>query len=88
MQLAQNLVEHSESPGTKAYSFPEARQLFTHFTDLKISTPFIHGDLLASDVGQQHRVIALNLAKALWPRWFILCFMPNAELCMLIEARK
>ncbi len=81
-------AEHLESPGTKAYSYTEARQLFAQFTDVKISTPLAHGDLLESDVGQRHRGIALTLAKALWPRWFIRRFMPGAGLFMLIEARK
>jgi SAM-dependent methyltransferase len=81
-------AEHLESPGTKAYSYAEARQLFSLFSDLKISTPIAHGDLLESDVGQRHRGFALSLAKALWPRWFIRRFMPNAGLFMLIDARK
>ena len=81
-------AEHLESPGTKAYSIAEARQLFAQFTDVKISTPLTHGDLLESDVGQRHRGFALALAKALWPRWFIRRFLPGAGLFMLIEARK
>jgi SAM-dependent methyltransferase len=81
-------AEHLESPGTKAYSYAEARLLFTQFTDVKITTPLAHGDLLESDVGQRHRGITLTLAKALWPRWFIRRFMPGAGLFMLIEARK
>ncbi len=81
-------AEHLESPGTKAYSYAEARQLFAQFTDVKIATPLAHGDLLESNVGQRHRGITLTLAKALWPRWFIRRFMPSAGLFMLIEARK
>ena len=81
-------AEHLESPGTKAYSIAEARQLFAQFTDVKISTPLGHGDLLESDVGQRHRGIALTLAKAFWPRWFIRRFLPGAGLFMLIEVRK
>lgn len=81
-------AEHLESPGTKAYSYTEARQLFAQFTDVKISTPLTHGDLLESDIGQRHRGLSLTLAKALWPRWFIRRFLPKAGLFMLIEARK
>lgn len=81
-------AEHLESPGTKAYSYAEARQLFAQFTEVKISTPLAHGDLLESDVGQRHRGIVLTLAKALWPRWFIRRYMRGAGLFMLIEARK
>lgn len=81
-------ADHLESPGTKAYSYSEAKQLFTNFTDLKISTPLTHGDLLESDVGQRHRGIVLTLAKALWPRWFIRRFLPRAGLFILIEATR
>ena len=80
--------KHLESPGTKAYSYTEARQLFAQFTDVKISTPLTHGDLLESDVGQRHRGVALTLARAFWPRWFIRRFLPGSGLFMLIEARK
>lgn len=81
-------AHHLESPGTKAYSYAEARQLFSQFTDVKISTPLTHGDLLESDVGQRHRGIALTTAKVLWPRWFIRRFLPSVGLFMLIKARK
>jgi hypothetical protein len=81
-------AEHLESPGTKAYSIAEARQLFEDFVDVRISTPLGHGDLLDSDVGQRHRGLALTLAKKLWPRWFIRRFLPSAGLGMMIEARK
>lgn len=86
--LSSIYAEHLESPGTKAYSYTEARQLFAQFTDVKISTPLTHGDLLKSDVGQRHRGFILTLARALWPRWFIRRFLPAAGLFMLIEARK
>jgi SAM-dependent methyltransferase len=86
--LSSIYAEHLESAGTKAYSYAEAHQLFAHFTDVKISTPLTHGDLLESDVGQRHRGIALSLAKALWPRRFIRRFMRSAGLFMLIEARR
>lgn len=79
---------HLESPGTKAYSYREAYGLMHKFSEVKISTPLSHGDLLESDVGQRHRGLALSLAKKLWSRWFIRQFLPNARLFMLIEARK
>jgi ubiquinone/menaquinone biosynthesis C-methylase UbiE len=81
-------AEHLESPGTKAYSYSEARQLFGEFREVKISTSLTHGDLLESDVGQRHRGIVLTIAKALWPRSFIRRFMPGTGLFMLIEASK
>jgi len=77
-----------ESPGTKAYSYCEARQMFSQFVDVNICTPLTHGDLLESDVGQRHRGIVLTIAKALWPRWFIRRFLPSSGLFMLIKVRK
>lgn len=79
---------HLESPGTKAFSYAEVRQLFTKFSHVSISTPLGHGDLVESDVGQRHRGLVLTLAKQLWPRWLIRRVMPNAGLGMLIEACK
>jgi SAM-dependent methyltransferase len=79
-----------ESPGTKAYSIPEARDLFLKigFVDINISTLLGHGDLLESDVGQRHRGLALSIIRFIWPRWFFRLFMPNFGLFMLIEAKK
>jgi len=80
--------KYLESAGTKAYSIAEARLLFSAFTDVTITTPLGHGDLLESNVGQRHRGLLLTLVKKLWPRWFIRRFMPNSGLGMLIEVRK
>ena len=78
-------AKHLESPGTKAYSYAEARRLFSKFSDVSISTPLGHGDLLESNVGQQHRGLTLSLAKRLWPRWFIRRFLPRAGLFMALR---
>lgn len=77
-----------ESPGTKAYSVEEAKEMLKAFRTVVIKTPLTHGDLLESDVGQRHRGLMLKLARLFWPRWFINLVLPNAGLFMLIEARK
>jgi len=77
-----------ESPGTKAYSVEEAKDMLRAFRTVVIKTPLTHGDLLESDVGQRHRGLMLKLARLVWPRWFINLALPNAGLFMLIEARK
>jgi SAM-dependent methyltransferase len=79
---------HLESPGTKAYSFDEARRLFDAFAEVSIRTVLTHGDLLESDAGQRHQGLMLFIARKFWPRWFIRRFIPGAGLFMLIEARK
>lgn len=79
---------HLESPGTKAYSVREARQLFSQFSEVKIRTVLTHGDLLESGAGQRHQGRLLNLARKIWPRELIRRLFPRAGLFMLIEARK
>lgn len=81
-------ANHLESPGTKAYSISEAKNLFRNFKSVKILTPLGHADLLESDVGQRHRGQILRLAKKIWPRWFIQKVFPWGGLMMLIEAKK
>ena len=80
--------KYLESPGTKAYSIDEAKQLFSKFKDVDIKIVLTHADFLTSQVGQQHRGLILSLAKLLLPRWLIRKFMPNHGLFMLITATK
>jgi ubiquinone/menaquinone biosynthesis C-methylase UbiE len=81
-------AKHLESPGTKAYSINEAKQLFSAFDDINIHTHLTHGDLLSSNVGQKHRGMMLTLAKKIWPRWFFKSFFKRSGLFMMIEATK
>jgi ubiquinone/menaquinone biosynthesis C-methylase UbiE len=88
VSLREIYSQHLESPGTKAFSVTEARQLFSDFTNVKIETPLGHADLMESNVGQRHRGIVLKTAKKLWTRRFIRRFFPSSGIFMLIEARK
>jgi SAM-dependent methyltransferase len=88
LTLSEIYSRYLESPGTKAYSVPEARQLCAAFSDVRIRTVLTHGDLLESDAGQRHQGALLNLARALWPRALIRRLLPSNGLFMLIEARK
>ena len=81
-------ANHLESPGTKAYSYTQARELFCKFSHVSISSPLTHGDLLESDVGQKHRGGFLRIAKLFWPRWLIKRVLPNAGLFMMVKLRK
>lgn len=86
--LTEIYSRYLESPGTKAYSYAEARALFAMFETVDITTVLTHGDLLESEAGQRHRGTALNLARAFWPRPLIRTFLPRSGLFMLIKARK
>ena len=80
--------DHLESPGTKAYSYKEAKVLFSKFEILSIDSPLTHADLLNSEVGQNHRGSYLSLAKKIWPRWFFKLFMKNFGLFLCVTLIK
>ena len=86
--LARIYSNYLESPGTKAYSVAEAREMFKSFGLLDISLQLTHGDLLESEAGQRHRGIALKVARWIWPRWFIRRCLKNHGLYMLIRGQK
>lgn len=88
MSLAKIYSRYLESPGTKAYSVAQARQLFAAFSEVRIRTVLTHGDLLASGAGQRHQGVLLSLARKCWPRAVLKSICPGLGLFMLIEARK
>lgn len=81
-------ADHLESPGTKAYSLSQARDLFAGATELRARTVLTHGDLLESAAGQRHRGPLLALARRVWPRRLIRLLLPGAGLFLLIEGRR
>lgn len=81
-------ARHLESPGTKAYSVAEAKDLFGAYDDVDIRIQLNYGDLLQSEVGRRHRGPLLKIAKALWPRPLLRLFCKNHGLYLLINARK
>jgi SAM-dependent methyltransferase len=88
LSLTDVYARYLESPGTKAYSVAEARQLFASFGQVQIRTVLTHGDLLESGAGQRHRGPLLSLARVVWPRSLLRRWLPGAGLFMLIKARK
>lgn len=86
--LADVCAEHLHSPRTKADTVAQAQQLFKRFTRVEIETVPTHGELLTSDAGQRHRGMLLNIAKAIWRRWFIRTFLPRHGLFLLAPATK
>jgi ubiquinone/menaquinone biosynthesis C-methylase UbiE len=81
-------ANYLESPGTKAYSEAEARNLFQQFENVSIKIQMSHGDLLTSKAGQRHEGVLLNIARLIWPRWLLMRFFGRTGLFMLIEATK
>lgn len=86
--LADIYANHLESPGTKAYSVEEAREMFSAFASVEMTTQLSFGDLLLGEVGQRHRGALLSAARALWPRPLIRSLLGGYGLYLLIEVRK
>jgi ubiquinone/menaquinone biosynthesis C-methylase UbiE len=86
--LSQIYSQYLESPGTKAYSIAEARELFEKFRDVEITTVLTHGDLLTSSAGQRHQGPLLSVARLVWPGWLIRTFFPKYGLFILITVIK
>jgi ubiquinone/menaquinone biosynthesis C-methylase UbiE len=80
--------KYLESPGTKAYSVRQARELFRDFRDVKTRIELTHGDLLSSAAGQRHQGVLLSLARRVWPRRLIRKIAPGNGLFLLITARR
>lgn len=80
--------KYLESPGTKAYSYKEAKILFSSFVIEKIYSPLTHGDLLDSEVGQRHRGFLLSFIKKIWPRRVFKILLPNNGLFLILHLTK
>lgn len=85
--LASIYSSYLESPGTKAYTIPEARQLFKSYANTQIETVLTHGDLLESAAGQRHSGLLLTIARKIWPRSLIKRYLKTNGLFMLITAK-
>ena len=88
LSLESIYAKYLESPGTKAYTISEAKDMLNDFRSVEIQIVLTHGDLLTSSVGQRHRGAILSFAKIIWPRWLIHSRFRDYGLFMLIRAEK
>jgi SAM-dependent methyltransferase len=86
--LREIYAEHLESPGTKAYSVSEAKELCSMYSEVTVKIQLSLSDLLEGEVGQRHRGRGLSIAKKIWPRGLIRKLFKNHGLFLLIEAKK
>lgn len=77
-----------ESPGTKAYTVNEAKELFKEASSVHATTVLTHGDLLESAAGQRHQGQALEIARKIWPRRLIKACFKNNGLFLMLEGTK
>jgi ubiquinone/menaquinone biosynthesis C-methylase UbiE len=90
MTQKQALFDHLESPGTKAYTVDEARQLIegAGYRDVRISTSLNPGDLMTIRLSQKYDRAIYRLIWRVYPRWFVRLLGDRFGLNLMIEARK
>lgn len=86
--LADIYWNHLESPGTKAYTKPEAGEMFKGFSPVDMYVRLSFADLLYGAAGQRHKGVFLNIARSLWPRPLLKTIFKNHGLILCIEATK
>jgi len=87
--VKRSLFEHLESPGTKAYTVEEARNLLARdFVDVCLSTRLNPGDLLLIRPSAKYDRPLLRLLIRIYPRWLVRRLGDCFGLNLLIEARR
>ena len=86
--MADIYSKYLESPGTKAYTVREAREMFSAFKSVDVRIVLTHGDLLESAAGQRHGGILLSVARSIWPRNLLRKWAKGHGLFILIQAIK
>lgn len=86
--LADVYAAHLESPGTKAFTTEEARELLRPFGRSEVWTRLSFGDLLQGAAGQRHRGLLLSAARRAFPRKLIARLLPDHGLVLLMRAVK
>jgi SAM-dependent methyltransferase len=82
------MFNHLESPGTKAFTIAEAREMFASFSRVNIRTQLSHGDLLNVRPSPKYQSLSYSVLWKLYPRRVTKLFGNRFGLAMLIEAMK
>lgn len=86
----QVIYENVESPGTKAYTVEEMKEMLEKagFTDIRIETRLVFGDLLLNKPSAKYQSPIYRLIWKCYPRWVIRLFGDRYGFFMFLQARK
>lgn len=84
------IFRYLESPGTKAYTFQEAKAMLekARFKEVKISPVLGPGDLLCIRPSKRYRAFIYRIFWVFYPRWLVRALGNRFGLELLLEARK
>jgi ubiquinone/menaquinone biosynthesis C-methylase UbiE len=86
----QAIYEHLESPGTKAYTVEEMRQILRRigFTAIQVRPKLSFGDLMLQKRSRKYESWAYAIVWRLYPRWLIRMLGDRFGNALLINARR
>jgi ubiquinone/menaquinone biosynthesis C-methylase UbiE len=84
------LLNHLESPGTKAYTLPEAKEFLTKigFSNVSLGTKLGPGDLLTIKPSEKYSSLIYKIIWQVYPRWLVRLLGERYGLYLLITAIK
>jgi ubiquinone/menaquinone biosynthesis C-methylase UbiE len=82
------VFHHLESPGTKAYTEEETRDLFAAFASATMRTSFLPGDMLSMSRSEKYRGALARFVFSVYPRPLVRWLGPRFGFARLIEATK
>lgn len=90
MTMKEAIYADLESPGTKAYTFEEARHLVAHtgFEKVNVTAKLSPGDLLAIKPSEKFESLFFRVIWRVYPRWLVRFLGDTYGLDLLIEAKK
>ncbi|HEX8185260.1 MAG TPA: class I SAM-dependent methyltransferase [Blastocatellia bacterium] len=90
MTMKEAIFSNLESPGTKAYTLEEARQLLaaTGFSDIRVSAKLGIGDLLTLKPSKKYSSPLYKIIWQVYPRWLVRLMGDRYGLNLLINANK
>jgi ubiquinone/menaquinone biosynthesis C-methylase UbiE len=90
MTTREAIYQHLESPGTKAYTVEEGRELVVQagMQPVAVYPKLSFGDLLDLDPSAKHRGRKFDIAKRLYPRRVVRALGDRFGLYLLIDGRK
>ncbi len=84
------IFDHLESPGTKAYTIKEAKQLFHNagFLVTQVTPKLGPGDLLDIKLSKKYESPIFKILQKLYPKWLVRLLGDRFGLNLLIQAKK
>lgn len=90
MTMKEAIYHHLESPGTRAYTLGEAREVLNRigYTDISLSSKLSPSDLLTIHPSDKYESLFFRLIWRAYPRWLVRRLGDKRGLNLLITATK